>query len=190
LFHDGIDAEMCTRFKLGRTIEDAHAYGCTLWFEHEGLDLRCHHLDTTSFGLTGAYLPDRDEHALCIPHGYSQAPRPDLKPAVVALLVSQDGALPLVSKSWDGNTSAPRIFQARAEALISAFKSTPRPRYLVADAQLSCADNAVHLAKLGLIPRIPATRKVVAQVISQARQWDTWQPVDSSTRYPPLALGH
>jgi transposase len=31
---------------------------------------------------------------------------------------------------------------------------------------------------------------VVSQVISQALQWDTWQPFDAHTRYQPLALGH
>ena len=30
----------------------------------------------------------------------------------------------------------------------------------------------------------------MSQVISQALQWDTWQPVDDHTRYQPLALCH
>ena len=69
-----------------------------------------------------------------------------------------------------------------------AFKSTPSPRSLVADAQRSCEDHAASLAKLGLITRIPAPLKVVSQVMSQALQWDTWHPVDTQTRYQPLAL--
>jgi len=198
LFREGIEAEMFNRFKLGRTLDDASAYGCNLLFEelalavctHEGIDLRFHHLDTTSFGLTGAYIPDRDEHAMCITHGYSKDHRPDLKQAVLELMVSQDGGVPLVSKSWDGNTSDTRVFQERAEALMRAFKDTPSPRYLVADAKLYCEDNAAHLAKLGFITRIPASLKVVSQVIRQALQWDTWQPVDPKTRYQPLALCH
>jgi transposase len=198
LFREGIDAEMLNRFKLGRTLDEAYAYGCNLLFEElalavcmqEGIDLRFNHLDTTSFCLTGAYIPDSDEHAICITHGYSKDHRPDLKQAVLELMVSQDGGVPLVSKSWDGNTSDTRVFQERVEALLSAFKTTPSPRYLVADAKLYCEDNAAHLAKLGFITRIPATLKVVAQVISQALQWDTWQPFDPNTRYQPLALGH
>ena len=177
---------MFNRFKLGRTLDEAHAYGCNLLFEelalavctHEGIDLRFNHLDTTSFSLTGDYIPESDEHAICITHGYSKDHRPDLKQAVLELMVSQDGGIPFVSKSWDGNTSDTRIFQERAEALLSAFKTTPSPRYLIADAKLYCEDNVAHLAKLGFITRIPATLKVVAQVISQALQWDTWQPVD------------
>jgi transposase len=198
LFREGIDAEMCNRFKLGRTLDEAHAYGCPLLFEelalavcmHEGIDLRFNHLDTTSFCLAGDSVADRDEHAMCITHGDSKDHRPDLKPAVLELMVSQDGGVPFVSKSWDGNTSDTRIFQERAEALLSAFQTTPSPRYLVADAKLYCEDNVAHLAKLGFITRIPATLKVVAQVITPALQGDTWQPVDPHTRYQPLALGH
>src|SRR5215831_10819727 len=198
LFRDGIEAEMFNRFKLGRTLDEASAYGCHLLFEalalavctHEGIDLRFNHLDTTSFCLTGEYLPDRDEPAICITHGYSKDHRPDLKQAVLELMVSQDGGVPFVSKSWDGNTSDTQVFQQRAETLIRAFKDTPTPRYLVADAKLYCEDNAVHLAKLGFITRIPATLKLVSQVIGQALQWDTWQTFDDHTRYQPLALCH
>src|SRR5262249_51186103 len=157
---------------------------------HEGIDLRFNHLDTTSFGLTGAYLPDREEHTIGMTHGDSQDHRPDLKQAVLALMVAQDGGVPCVGKSWDGNTSDTLVFQERAAALMRAFNDTPPPRDLVAEAKLYCEDNVAPLATLGFITRIPATLKVVAQVISPALQWDTWQPVHPNTRYQPLALGH
>jgi transposase len=198
LFREGIDAEMFNRFKLGRTLDEAYAYGCDLLFQElalavcaqEGIDLRFNHLDTTSFSLTGDYVPDSDEHAIRITHGYSKDHRPDLKQAVLELMVSQDGGVPFVSKSWDGNISDTQVFQQRAEALLRAFKDTPTARYLVADAKLYCEDNAVHLAKLGFITRIPATLKMVSQVMSQALQGGTWQPLDDNTRYQPLALCH
>jgi transposase len=198
LFRQGIEAKMFNRFKLGRTLDEASAYGCALLFQelalaicaHEGIDLRFNHLDTTSFSLAGEYIPESDEHAIRITHGYSKDHRPDLKQAVLELMVSQDGGVPFVSKSWDGNTSDTQIFQQRAEALMRTFKDTPTPRYLVADAKLYCEDNAVHLAKLGFITRIPATLKLVSQVIGQALQWDTWQTFDDNTRYQPLALCH
>jgi transposase len=198
LLRDGINAEMCNRFKLGRTLEEAQAYGCNLWCEelalavctHAGLDRRFTHLDTTSFRLTGEYIPERDEHAMCITHGSSKDHRPDLQQAVLALMVSQDGGVPWVSKRWDGTTADTQIFQERAAALMRAFKTTPRPRSLVADAQLSCEDTAPQRATLGFLTRIPATLKVVAQVISQALPWDTWQSGAPPTRSQPLALGH
>jgi transposase len=198
LFREGIEAEMFNRFKLGRTLDDASTYGCDLLFQElalgvcaqEGIALRFNHLDTTSFSLTGEYVPDSEEHAITITHGYSKDHRPDLKQAILELMVSQDGGVPFVSKSWDGNASDSRVFQERAEALMSAFKTTTSPRYLVADAKLYHEDNAAHLAKLGFITRIPATLKLVSQVINQALQWDTWQPLDDQTRYQPLELCH
>src|SRR5215475_4828294 len=62
LFRHGIDAKMCNRFKLGRTLDDASAYGCALLLQElalaicapEGLELRFNHRDTTSFSLPGA----------------------------------------------------------------------------------------------------------------------------------------
>src|SRR5437667_11042897 len=198
LFRGGVHAEMFNRFQLGRTLDEVYAYGCDLLLSalavavcaQERIDLRFNHLDTTSFALSGDYVPDSDEQAITITHGYSKDHRPDLKQAVLELMVSQDGGVPFVSKSWDGNTSDTRVFQERAEALMSAFKPTPSPRYLVADAKLSCEDNAAPLALLGFITRIPAPRNLVSQVLGQALQWDTWHPFEDNTRYQPLALCH
>jgi transposase len=198
LFRQGVRAEMFNRFKLGRTLDETYTYGCDLLFSElalavclqEGIDTRFNHLDTTSFSLTGDYVPDGDEHAIAITHGYSKDHRPALKQAVLELMVSQDGGVPLMSKSWDSNASDTQIFQARAQALMSTFKGSPTPRYLVADAKLYNEENAANLKKLGFITRIPGTLKVVSQVIGQALKWDTWHRLDETTRYQPIELCH
>jgi transposase len=198
LLREGIEAEMCNRCTLGRTLDAAYAYGCNLLCEalalavctHEGIALRFHHLDTTSFCLPGESIPDSAEHAMCMTHGYAKDHRPDLKQAVLALLVSHEGGIPLVRQSWDGNTADTRVCQERAHAWMRTFKSTPSPRALVADATLSWEDTAASLATLGFIPRMPATLKVVSQGMRQALQWDPWHPVDTQTRSQPLALCH
>jgi transposase len=198
LFRPGVQAEMFNRFKLGRTLDETYAYGCDLLFSElalavcsqEGIDTRFNHLDTTSFSLTGDYLPDSDEHAIAITHGYSKDHRPDLKQAVLELMVSQDGGVPLMSKSWDGNASDTKVFQERARALLSTFKGSPRPRYLVADSKLYNEENAANLKHLGFITRIPGTLKLVTQVITQALKWDSWHSLDETTRYQPTQLCH
>ena len=198
LFREGVQAEMFNRFKLGRTLDEVHAYGCDLLFSElalavcvqESIEQRFNHLDTTSFSLSGDYVPESDEQAIRITHGYSKDHRPDLKQAVLELMVSQDGGIPLVSKSWDGNASDTQIFQKRAEALMRAFASSPTPRYLVADAKLYTEDTAATLAKLGFITRIPGTRKLVSQVITQALKWDLWHRLDETTRYHRIELCH
>ncbi len=198
LFRPGVCADLFNRFKLGRSLDEVHTYGCDLLFSelalvvcaHEGVEQRFNHLDTTSFSLTGDYIPDSDEHAIAITHGYSKDHRPDLKQAVLELMVSQDGGVPLLSKSWDGNTSDTQVFQERAQALMETLKHSPSPRYLVADSKLYHEDNAAHLQSLGFITRIPNTLKVVSQVIGQALEMDRWQRLDEQTRYQRLELCH
>src|SRR5882724_2770906 len=97
LFHEGVRAERFNRFKLGRTLDEVHAYGWDLLFSElalavcaqESIDPRFNHLDTTSFSLTGDDVPDSDEQAIPMTHGYSKDHRPDLQQAVLALMVSQ-----------------------------------------------------------------------------------------------------
>src|SRR5712691_2073580 len=98
LFREGMCAEMCNRFQLGRTLAAVHAYGGNLLLRaravavcaHEGIALRFNHLDTTSLALTGEDIPDSDEQAMTITHGHAKDDRSDLQQAVLELMVSQD----------------------------------------------------------------------------------------------------
>jgi transposase len=198
LFRPGVDADMFNRFKLGRTLDEVNTDGCDLLFselalavcQQEAIEQRFNHLDTTSFSLTGDDVAASEQQAIAITHGYSKDHRPDLKQAVLELMVSQDGGVPLVSKTWDGNVSDSQVFQDRAQSLLSTFANSPTPRYLVADSKLYSEAQAKQLAKLGFITRIPSTLKLVSQVISQALRAPTWQAVDDTTRYYRLDLCH
>ena len=155
-----------------------------------GLALRCNHLETTSGALTGASVPESDEHAMRLTHGSAQEPRPDLQQAVLALLGAQDGGVPWGRQRWDGHTSDTQVLQPRAAAWRRAVQAPPTPRSLGAAATLSCADHAVPLAPLGCITRMPAPLKGVAQVMSPALPGDPGQTGAANTRSQPLALGH
>lgn len=198
LFREGVNAQHFNRFKLGRSLDKVYAYGCDGLFselaisvcQHEGVDLRFNSLDTTSFSLTGAYVPETDEQAILVTHGYSKDHRPDLKQAVLEVMVSQDGGIPCVSKSWDGNASDNAIFQKRAEALIAQFKKSPTPRYVVADSKLYTQDNAPNLALVPFITRIPETLKDAQIAIRQAWDIDDWQQIDATYAYHRIDLCH
>lgn len=90
LLRPGLEAEMFNRFQLGRTLDEIHTYGGDLLLseialavcQQEAIDQRFHHLDTTSCSLTGAYVPESDQQAITITHGYSKDHRPDLQQAV------------------------------------------------------------------------------------------------------------
>ena len=198
LFRDGVSAEHFNRFKLGRSLDKVHSYGCDVLFsevalavcKQEGIARRFNSLDTTSFALTGAYVPETDTQAIAITHGYSKDHRPDLKQVVLELMVSQDGGVPFLSQSWDGNASDTVVFKERCEALIAQFEASETPRYLIADAKLYTEAHAPNLARLPFITRIPETLKVTQQVIAQAWAWGEWQPLDETVRYQRVELCH
>ena len=148
LIREGITPDMLNRFKLGRSLDDVFFYGCDLLFseialsvcQHEGIDLRFSSLDTTSFSLTGEYDRDSDEHGVLVTYGYSKDHRPDLKQVILELMVSQDGGVPFMSKSHDGNASDNQVFKQRSEGLLkefSSYASRGKPRL---DSSIKCIE--------------------------------------------------
>jgi transposase len=198
LIREGITPNMLNRFKLGRSLDDVFSYGCSLLFSEiaidvckkEEIDLRFNSLDTTSLSLTGEYDTDSDEHAVVVTYGYSKDKRPDLKQVILELMVSQDGGVPFMSKSHDGNASDNNVFKQRCEGLIKEFATSEMPRYIVADSKLYTSENAVNLAHLPFITRIPENLKVVGEVIEQSLSMGNWQPYDEQSRYHRIDLCH
>jgi hypothetical protein len=198
LLRAGIRAEMCNRFQLGRTRAEVHTDGGDLLCSAlalavcvpEGIAQRFHHRDTTRFARSGDSVPASDAPALLSTHGAAKDHRPDLPQAVWELLVSQAGGVPLVRQRWDGHTSDTQIFQARAQALRTAFGSAPTPRSLGAAAQLDTEDRAAPLSKLGLVTPLSGTRKLGSQVSSQALEWGRWHALADRTRSQGLELWH
>lgn len=204
LLRPGVLAEHFNRFKLGRSLDDLHGYGCSLLFseialavcDQEEIDLRFNHLDSTSLSVRGQYAeadpkPASPEPAVIkLRRGYSKDHRPDLKQAVLEMIVSQDGGIPIFSQAWDGNDTDSQIFKARTAALVAQFKAGESPRYLIADSKLYNQDNSGHLARLGYITRIPNSLKLVKQLIAQSWQTDHWLETPDQRHYQGWALGH
>lgn len=198
LFREGVEAQHFNRSKLGRSLEAVYRYGVDQLFseiavigcQQEQIDLRFNSLDTSSFSLTGAYDSETDEQAIKITYGHSKDHRPDLKQAVLELMVSQDGGVPIVSQAWDGNAADTVIFKQRAESLINEFKKIGSPRYLVADSKLYTEENSKIIKNLFYITRIPGTLKLEPQLIQQVLDEADWQPLNDGYRYQRIELGH
>jgi len=193
LFRTGVTPDMFNRFKLGRALDACHEYGCDTLFSELSLqacrindiDCRFNSEDTTSFTLTGEYNVDSDEHTIEINHGYSKDHRPDLKQAMLELMVSQDGGVPIVSRSWSGNSSDSKIFRERSKALINNFKNSPTPRYLVADSKLYSKETIEEaLQHIPFITRIPRSVKLEKETIRKSLEapLEKWEILDERNR--------
>ena len=199
-FHKPILPSYFNRFKLGRALDDCHEYGCDTLFtqlswavcKKEGIDTRFNGLDTTTFSLTGEYEKDCDEHTIAITHGYSKDHRPDLKQAVLELICTHDGGVPVISKSWDGNASDTRIFRERAKALMKQFKKGEGPLYLIADSKLYDQKTINGLTEFPFITRIPRTIKQERICIDDALQMPfiQWEAIDKQSAFLCFNIAH
>ena len=170
LFRKEVTGDHFNRHKLGRALDHCHSYGCDALFaeisfevcQSEKIDCRFNSEDTTTFTVTGEYDQDCDEHTIKITHGHSKDHRPDLKQAVLELMTSHDGGVPIISRSWSGNASDSKIFRERSSALLKSFKNSKTPRYLIADSKLYCKETiAEPLKEISFITRIPDRKSVV-----------------------------
>lgn len=199
LFRDGVNAEDFNRFKLSRVLERLHSYGTEMLFseislnvcQQEHVENRFNHLDTSAFSLSGEYIPDTDEQAIHITYGHTKDHRPDLKQAMVEMMVSQDGGIPLLFQSLDGNSSDNNVFRERAKTLLEEFKKSETPRYLIADCKLYTEKNSDNLKKLPFITRIPQNIKKVGELIELAVDSpEAWLELDNDRQVQTFDLEH
>ena len=195
LIRAGIKSEQLNRFKLGRSLDKVSEYGCDLLFNkigyevciNNGIDMKFTSLDTTNFSLEGKYLSDIDKQEIEITYGYSKAKRPDLKQVVLELMVSQDGGIPFISKSWSGNSSDNEIFETRAKEIINSAKMSKS--YTIADSKLYSKDNAENLKYLKFITRIPGVLKEENKLIENALN-NEWLELNKDNFYQCIDLEH
>ena len=198
LFRDGVEACHFNRFKLGRSLDDVHNYGIEALFSEisinickkEGIKMNYSHLDTSSFSLTGEHLPDSDEHEIRITHGHSKDHRPDLKQAVLELVVTQDGGVPFICKCHDGNASDNTIFKDRVSSLIEQIETGDQPTCVVMDSKGYTKKNAENLKKIDFITRVPQNFTLVGEMINQALRFnDQWHDINDDYRCQSFELG-
>jgi transposase len=96
LLGSGLCAANLTDYTLGHALDDVSAYGASKLFaevafatalENDLLGLT-NRLDTTSLSVHGSYEVEDDSQVIEITHGYSKDHRPDLKQAVLSLVVN------------------------------------------------------------------------------------------------------
>lgn len=198
LFGTEVEADDFNRHRLGRCLDEIYEYGCDELFSElaqhvcrqESVSKQFVSLDTTSFNVTGNYERETDTHEITITHGFLKDHRPDLKQMVLELLVSQDGGVPLMSKSFDGNASDSRIFKSRCKALVQQFKESEGPNYLVADAKLYDKGNADNLSSLQFITRIPRTLKEEKKAVAKALSECHWEQLDEENKFHIIHCEH
>ena len=140
----GIEAADLNDDCLGRALDQVFKHGVTEVFASVsaralqvfGIKTDFAHLDSTSFGLHGAYASEEIQETnapipIQITHGYSRDHRPDLKQAMVSLICANQASLPTWFRALDGNSSDSTSFAETIQAYLTQFtaedaSATPR----------------------------------------------------------------
>ena len=199
LFREDVQVSYFNRFKLGRALDDLYNYGIEALFsqialnvcEQEGIKMNYSHLDTSSFSLTGEYIPDSDENAIQITYGYSKDHRPDLKQAILELVVTQDGGIPFICQCHDGNASDNKIFQERVVNLVDQIKNGRQPTCVVMDSKGYTTKNLPLLMQIPFITRVQANFALEVTIIDQALDFkEQWHDINDEYRCQSFEFGY
>ena len=172
LLGPGITANDLNDECLGRTLDWLYAHDPTALFAGIatqarrvfGIAARQIHVDTTSFSVSGEYLPeegDLDASVIAITYGYLRDHRADLKQWMLALGTTQDGDIPLFLRPLDGNSSDQRTLLSAVQALAEQLRAAPgeEDRLYVADSGVYSGANMGQLNAAGILwlSRVPET---------------------------------
>jgi transposase len=130
LLGEGITADMLNDDCLGRTLDWIYEHDPTTLFAglalqagpRFGIKAQQLHIDTTSFSVSGAYLPGEDTGQegntdqqeaipIAITYGYWRDHRADLKQWRLGLTTSHDGDVPVFLRPLDGKSGDERKHQ-------------------------------------------------------------------------------
>ena len=159
--------------RLGKCLDSCYEKGCDTLFAtiatkaaiQYNIDSRFRHLDTTSISVDGEY--GKEDDIGLVQFGYSKDGRNDLKQFMISLMTSQDGDVPLLAKTIEGNSSDKTHFRETLTALKQQIDGK-ESAYFVADSALYNDKTLTTLASDMLwITRVPESLKQCRELVGQ-----------------------
>jgi len=175
-----VQAENISDNVLGRTLDKLFELGVSELFtcialqamKKLGIKVKSLHLDSTSFHVDGEYesLLEQGESRIKLTHGYSRDHRPELKQAVLQMITSNQGNLPLFMQAASGNASDQTAFSKIVSEHIRCFQEAVNNRYIVGDSALFTLDSLQSLQKAEalFVTRVPNKIKETRVYIEQS----------------------
>lgn len=186
LLLDGpVKADDLTDYTLGHALDDIAQYGASKLFGEVAFGVALennllgdmNHLDTTSMSVHGDYEVEDETSVIEITHGFSKDHRPDLKQAVLSLVVNGPSAMPLWMEPLDGNSSDKKSFHETIKK-VREFQSqlnVEKNFKWIADSALY---NQKHLLKQNeylWLTRVPEVIKEARELVERPDDKMNWQ---------------
>lgn len=180
-----VEAKDLTDYTLGHTLDQIWTYGSSQLFGEVAFETaienhllgRLNHLDSTSLSVEGAYEHEEKEGVMHIKHGYSKDKRPDLKQAVLSLVVNGPSNMPIWMEALDGDSADKTSFHETIKK-VNEFK-----KQINLDGQFKwIADSALYGKEKLLkdnwylwVTRVPETIKEASDLLEKADAEIVWR---------------
>jgi transposase len=192
-----ISAQDLTDYTLGHALDDIAAYGVSRLFGSVAFGIaldnrllgQTNHLDSTTLSVSGSYeqagLGDAEPCAIHLTYGHSKDKRPDLKQAVLSLVVNGPSNMPIWMDALDGNSSDKKEFHETIRKVRAFQKELDMKGNFkwVADSALYSADRLLSENDYLWLTRVPET-------VAEAREWVSrpdgeisWQAAEDGYKY-------
>lgn len=176
---------------LGKALDEIYEYGSSKLFGEIAFEIALEnnllgslaHLDSTSLSVEGEYEKGSGENVIKLTYGHSKDHRPDLKQAMMSLVVSGKGAIPIWMEPQDGNSPDKKTFHEtikKVRAFQKQLKGCPEFKW-VADSALYDKEKLLKQSDYLWISRVPETIKEARELVEKPDQEIAW--VDRGNGY-------
>ena len=199
-----IRAEDLNDYTLGHALDDLADYGVSRLFgtvafgialDHHLLG-RLNHLDSTSLSVSGAYdkssAEDVEPSVIQLTYGHSKDKRPDLKQAVLSLVVNGPSNMPIWMDALDGNSSDKSQFHETIRK-VRAFQNELDMKgefKWVADSALYSAERLLSANDYLWLTRVPESVKEAREWVSRPEAEIPWQDGEGGYKYAETLSVH
>ena len=185
LLGEGIKAKDITDDTLGHALDNIAEYGSTQLFAEVAFEIavdqdllsNINHIDTTSLSVNGSYQVNDDPKIMEIVRGHSKDHRPDLKQAVLSLVVNGPSAIPLWMEPLDGNSSDKTSFHKTIKNVREFQKQidVETPCKWIADSALYAKDKLLKTNHYTWLTRVPETIREAKQLVKKSDEEIEWK---------------
>ena len=197
LFDAPIRAEDLNDYTLGHALDDIAAHGVSRLFGTVAFGIaldnrllgQTNHLDTTTLSVSGEYAQAGSEEAepaaIHLTYGHSKDKRPDLKQAVLSLVVNGPSNIPIWMDALDGNSSDKKEFHETIRK-VRAFRKELDVKgdfKWVADSALYSSDRLLSANDYLWLTRVPETIAEARELVSRPDGEIPWQAGEDGYKY-------
>ncbi|HLP42602.1 MAG TPA: IS1634 family transposase [Fibrobacteria bacterium] len=199
-----IKAEDLNDYALGHALDDLSAFGVSRLFGHVAFGIALEHrllgnlahLDTTSLSVSGEYerpgAVETEPATIRLTHGFSKDNRPDLKQAVMSLVMSGPSQIPIWMEALDGNSSDKTSFHETIRK-VRAFQNQLHLESdfkWVADSALYSTDGLLARNDYLWTTRVPETIGEARERLSQDDAAISWEEGGGGYKYSETLSVH